>query len=117
MARKLEIMKLSHMTDCNAGYTLTKGTAFSLDPAARKRNKQKGTDTTEDDKTMTRSEDDFVEDEHDIRNFDQVRTTENVQSLFTEKQLSGLTLEQKMLSGMFKPKINIKKRNDAIEFI
>lgn len=116
MARKLEIMKLSHMTDCNAGYTLTRGTAFSLDPAARKRKKQ-NTDTTEDDKTQTRSEDDFVEDEHDIRNFDQVRQTENVQSLFTDKQLSGLTLEQKMLSGMFKPKVNTKKRNEAIEFI
>jgi hypothetical protein len=38
-----------------------------------------------------------------------IRKTEDLNSLFTEDQLSGLTLEQKLLAGLFIPNKKIDK--------
>lgn len=62
----------------------------------------------------TPDEEDEMVGPHDLRLFQSIRAAEDVSSLFTQSQLSTLTLEQKMLAGMFKPKI--KKAAD-IEFL
>lgn len=51
LARKLDILKLSHMTEVNPDYKLTKDSGFSLNPRAKQRRKM-----SEDDETSQREE-------------------------------------------------------------
>ena len=125
-ARKLEILKLAHMSDCNPDYTLTRNTNFTLFPEHAKRRKGSEADLLSNPNATPQSqppvkstpvedEEEICESPADLRLFQSIRAAEDVTSLFTQSQLSSLTLEQKMLAGMFKPKI--KKDPDNIEFL
>lgn len=46
LARKLDILKKSHMTEVNPDYKLTKDSGFSLNPRAERRRKMSEYDET-----------------------------------------------------------------------
>ena len=66
---------------------------------------------------MNMTEADSAEDRKaDVALFQQIRSTSDYSSLFTGAQLSGMSLEQKMLAGLYKPRIK-KDRQQEIEFV
>lgn len=59
LAKKLDILKMSHMTEINPDYKLTKNSGFSLNPRAqmrRKRSEDDINDTTEKENTKEKQE-------------------------------------------------------------
>ena len=120
-ARKMEILKLSHMTEQNPDYVWTRATGFTLFPEKNigRRESTDGEGSKKPDKyvPMNMTEADSAEDRKaDVALFQQIRSTSDYSSLFTGAQLSGMSLEQKMLAGLYKPRIK-KDRQQEIEFV
>ena len=103
------------MTEVNPDYKLTKNSGFSLNPQAQKRRKR-----PDDDETSERQEDSREAKGHEFyqqttkEEFEimtSIRKASDMTTLFSERELEGLTLEQKMLAGLFIP----RKKKDPNE--
>ena len=118
LAKKLDLLKMSHMTEVNPDYKLTKNSGFSLNPQAKKRRKQSDDDeTSQPENSREILEHQFyvqtTKEEFEIMN--SIRKASDMTTLFSEQELSTLTLEQKMLAGLYIPRK--KKDPNEIEIV
>lgn len=115
IAKKLDFMKMSHMTEVNPDYKLTKNSGFSLNPQAKQRRKRSedGMSADKAEHSQGSLEGHFYEQttKEELEIMQSIRKTSDMTTLFSESQLSSLTLEQKMLAGLYIP----RKKKDPNE--